>query len=281
MTYSPLRYPGGKGKILSFMKDILKENDRIGCEYVEPYVGGAAVALGLLIDGFVSKIHINDLDPAIHALWDNVINNNAEFIRKIENIDISIEEWRKQKEIYANADKKYDSVEIGFAAFFLNRCNYSGVIKGGPIGGIAQSGKWKLNERFNKVNLIKKIELIGKYQDKITLYNQDTYELLSNHEKQFEKALIYLDPPYYNKADQLYKNHYTDDDHKKIAKLVKKLKGLWIVSYDNTPEIVNLYDSKVIQKKEFNIQYSAGHNKNGKEVMFFAKKVKIPERVIC
>ena len=146
MFYSPLRYPGGKGKILSFMIDLIKLNKLENIEYVEPYVGGAAVALGLLLNNMVSKIYINDSDKAIYAFWDSVLNYTDEFIQKIEKTPITVEEWRIQKSIYNNIEQHSD-LDIGFSAFFLNRCNRSGVLKGGIIGGYEQNGKWKIDEQ--------------------------------------------------------------------------------------------------------------------------------------
>ena len=278
MFYSPLRYPGGKGKILSFMIDLIKLNKLENIEYVEPYVGGAAVALGLLLNNMVSKIYINDSDKAIYAFWDSVLNYTDEFIQKIEKTPITVEEWRIQKSIYNNIEQHSD-LDIGFSAFFLNRCNRSGVLKGGIIGGYEQKGNWKIDARFNKQDLIKRIERIALHKDKIQLYNEDTADLLEKHKETFKNCILYLDPPYYEKGYQLYKNHYKPSDHEKISKLVKELNCYWVVSYDNVDPIVALYDN--IPKREFNISYSAGKNRSGKEIMFFSSNLQIPNKKIC
>lgn len=278
MFYSPLRYPGGKGKILSFMIDLIKLNKLENIEYVEPYVGGAAVALGLLLNNMVSKIYINDSDKAIYAFWDSVLNYTDEFIQKIEKTPITVEEWRIQKSIYNNIEQHSD-LDIGFSAFFLNRCNRSGVLKGGIIGGYEQNGKWKIDARFNKQDLIKRIERIALHKDKIQLYNEDTADLLEKHKETFKNCILYLDPPYYEKGYQLYKNHYKPSDHEKISKLVKELNCYWVVSYDNVDPIIALYDN--IPKREFNISYSAGKNRSGKEIMFFSSNLQIPNKKIC
>ena len=278
MFYSPLRYPGGKGKILSFMIDLIKLNKLENIEYIEPYAGGAAVALGLLLNNKVSQIHINDSDKAIYAFWDSVLNYTDEFIQKIEETPITVEEWRIQKSIYNNI-KQHSDLDIGFSAFFLNRCNRSGVLKGGIIGGYEQKGNWKIDARFNKQDLIKRIEKIALHKDKIKLYNEDTAELLENNKKTFKNCILYLDPPYYEKGYQLYKNHYKPSDHEKISKLVKELNCYWVVSYDNVDPIIALYDN--IPKREFNISYSAGKNRSGKEIMFFSSNLQIPNKKIC
>ena len=278
MFYSPLRYPGGKGKILSFMIDLIKLNKLENIEYIEPYAGGAAVALGLLLNNKVSQIHINDSDKAIYAFWDSVLNYTDEFIQKIEETPITVEEWRIQKSIYNNIEQ-YSVLDIGFSAFFLNRCNRSGVLKGGIIGGYEQNGKWKIDARFNKTELTARIKRIAEYKEKIHLYNKDTAELLENNKTKFKNCILYLDPPYYEKGYQLYKNHYKPSDHEKISKLVKELNCYWVVSYDNVDPIIALYDN--IPKREFNISYSAGKNRTGKEVMFFSSNLQIPNKKIC
>lgn len=283
MRYSPLRYPGGKGKIAKFMKQLVKTNfDKLPV-YVEPYAGGSELALTLLIEGYVKQVWINDKDKGIHYFWDSILNHTEQFIQKIETTPINISTWKKQKSIYKNQDK-YTNLEVGFAVFYLNRCNFSGVIKGGPIGGINQMGKWKIDARFNKEDLIKRIRKIAEFKENIKLYNKDTIDLLEENEKTFKKCLLYLDPPYFKKGNQLYTNHYKAKDHEKIAKCVQKLKGKWIVSYDNVPEIVNLYKFVKPQNiREFSISYSAaeGKNRRGKEIMFFSENVNLPTLAIC
>lgn len=282
MRYSPLRYPGGKGKISKFMKQFVKENfDKLPV-YVEPYAGGSELALTLLIEGYVKQIWINDKDKGIYYFWDSILNHTEQFIQKIEKTPINITTWKKQKNIYKNQEN-YTNLEVGFATFYLNRCNFSGVIKGGPIGGINQTGKWKIDARFNKADLIKRIKKIAEFKDYIQIYNEDTLELLKGNRQLFKKCLLYLDPPYFNKGNQLYTNHYKANDHAEIAECVSKLKGKWIVSYDNTPEIVDLY--KFVEDnhiREFNISYSAaeGCNRKGSEIMFFARNTVIPDFAI-
>jgi len=278
MFYSPLRYPGGKGKILNFMKELIIENNLSNSEYVEPYAGGASIAMGLLIEGFVSKIHINDLDKGVYFFWWAILNKTNDFIAKIETTELTINEWKKQRNIYNNVSE-YNKFEVGFATFFLNRCNFSGVIKGGPIGGLEQNGTWKLDARFNKPELIKRIEKIAKYKTKIKLYNKDTLRLLKSKEEQFKNAILYLDPPYFVKGNQLYKNHYKAEDHEKIVEVVKNIKAHWVVSYDNVPQICKLYN--FARSNEFDIKYSAGKTKSGHEIMFFSDSLIIPDKKVC
>jgi len=285
--YSPLRYPGGKAKVLDFMKKLLEKNSFAKQPaYVEPYAGGAAVALGLLLDGYVSEIYINDYDLAIYSFWKHCVKNNHEkLIKKIHDIDVSITEWYNQETIYNRPKRQKDGdFELGFAAFFLNRCNHSGIIKGGVIGGHEQNGKYKIDCRFNKEDLISRIKEIAKYKERIHIYKDDTEKFLKRERMKniFENSLLYLDPPYYKKGSLLYENFYKPQDHETIANIMHKIGGKWIVSYDNQPEIQVLY--KGFRKKEFNLTYFAGYKagsrkKDGKEVMFFSQDIKVIPRV--
>ncbi|GBR72732.1 DNA-methyltransferase [Candidatus Termititenax aidoneus] len=275
--YSPLRYPGGKAKVLNFMKELItKNNFSEKPVYVEPYAGGAAVALGLLIEEVVSQIYINDFDLAIYSFWEFCIkNDHMRFIEKIRKVNVSIKEWHKQSKIYEFGKEGFD---LGFATFFLNRCNHSGIIKGGVIGGLKQNSNYKIDCRFNKEDLISRVETISKYKDKIHIYREDTKNFLcqTDMQKILQNCLLYLDPPYYKKGKQLYKNFYTHKDHQEIADIMKSLNGKWVVSYDNRTEIQNLYNG--FEKKEFNLTYCAGPIAKGAEVMFFSKELRfIPE----
>ncbi|MGO2346144.1 MAG: DNA adenine methylase, partial [Providencia sp.] len=149
MFYTPLRYPGGKGKLSYYIKSLIDENSLNDGVYIEPYAGGAGVALELLLQEYVRHVHINDIDIAIYSFWDSILNNTENFSRLVHDTIINIENWEKQKDILLNSGN-HSTLEIGFATFFLNRTNRSGILKAGVIGGKTQSGKWKLDVRFNK-----------------------------------------------------------------------------------------------------------------------------------
>jgi DNA adenine methylase len=273
-SFSPLRYPGGKAKILDFMRYLVVYNFQ-GKKpvYVEPYAGGAGIALGLLLNDDVSEIHINDFDKAIYWFWNDIKDHPKEFIKKIRKTEVTLNEWFRQREIYNKGKEGFD---LGFATFFLNRCNHSGIISGGCIGGIAQNGRYKIDCRFNKEELIQRIERISSVKDRIKLYNEDTANLLAQNQKKFNNCLLYLDPPYYEMGRKLYQSHYNNSDHKKIAKIMKRLGGYWIVSYDNKPFVVDLY--KDFRPHYFNLTYCANSIRDGKEVMFFSTRLKhIPD----
>lgn len=273
--YSPLRYPGGKGKIAGFIHKIFETNQLLDGCYVEPYAGGASVAISLLINEYASKIVINDIDRSIYAFWHSVVNETEELCRLINDTNVNMWNWRRQKKIQKNKlEASY--IELGFSTFFLNRANRSGIINAGVIGGNDQSGEWKIDARYNKKELINRIERIADYRDRIAIYNLDAVNLLETIEENLPvKTLYYFDPPYYIKGKELYVNHYKHRDHEVIAQKIGELnEKKWIVSYDSTPEIKSLYSS--YNKLEYSLNYSAANPSRGKEVMFFSDDLNIP-----
>jgi DNA adenine methylase len=275
MFYSPLRYPGGKNKLAAFIAKICIDNNIDG-HYVEPYSGGASVALYLLLEGFVKKITINDKDRSIYAFWHSVLNNTTQFCERIKNTEITIAEWRKQREIQTNKEKA-DLLDLGFSTFFLNRTSRSGIINGGAIGGINQTGNYLIDCRFNKVELIDRIRIIASRKKDIRLYQKDAIKLIEQiqQESTRENVVFYFDPPYYLKASSLYMNHYKEEDHKEVSEKIKSINNIrWIVSYDNVPEIRDLYSE--CQKKEFSFKHTAYSIREGYEILFFSDNIRQP-----
>lgn len=268
MVYSPLRYPGGKSKISDLVKLIIQKADVDGT-YIEPFAGGAGVALHLLLNDIVNDIVINDYDKAIYSFWRAIKEDGEKFIDLINSTPITIYEWKKQKEVYLNS-KSY-SLELGFAAFFLNRTNRSGILTAGPIGGYEQKGSYKIDARFNKETLIKKIQEIIKRKNSIHIYNKDIRSFITSVIPKYEdNSFVYLDPPYYNKGQQLYKNFLTHDDHAQIANLIfENIRCPWIVSYDNVEDIARLYENYCI--KQFEVNYSAANTGKSSELMIFGE----------
>jgi len=276
MFYSPLRYPGGKNKLSAFIAKICVDNNIDG-HYVEPYSGGASVALFLLLEGFVNKITINDRDRSIYAFWHSVLNKTNQLCEMIENAELTIEEWNYQRRIQSNK-KTCNLLELGFSTFYLNRTNRSGIINAGVMGGINQDGNYLMDCRFNKTELIHRIKRIAKKKKHIRLYKKDAIKLIDKiqNESQKENVVFYFDPPYYLKASTLYMNHYEDKNHKKVSDKIKSIENIkWIVSYDNVPEIRKLYSD--CQKKEFSFKHTAYEIREGKEILFFSKDILQPE----
>lgn len=262
MNYSPLRYPGGKNKIFPFVKLIIDKSGLTNITYVEPFAGGAGVALSLLFSGAVNHIVINDYDKCIYSVWRAILNDTNEFIKLIKDTDVTIEEWHRQKGIYLTQNNKY-SLELAFATFFLNRTNRSGILKAGPIGGFNQNGNYLIDARFNKENLIQRICDIAEKKNQISLFNKDIRSFFKSYLPKYENVFLYLDPPYYKKGQELYKNFFTDKDHQEIAECVKQLTCNWIITYDNTAEITKLYEEQ--QCGFFDLSYSLANNVRASE----------------
>ncbi|WP_409272825.1 DNA adenine methylase [Neobacillus sp. SCS-31] len=275
-TLSPLRYPGGKSQMTKFINHLLTNNNIINATYVEPFAGGAGIAIDLLLNKRVKSIVINDFDIAIYAMWYSVINFTNEFIHLILETPINMKQWYKQRAIFIEKNSS-DLLGLGFATFFLNRTNNSGIISGGPIGGHDQAGRYKLDCRFNKVALIKKISNIAKMRHAISLFNYDAVDLINKVIKgrmDINSTLIFFDPPYYKQGKNLYTNFFSHEDHKKLANEITSLDEYhWITTYDFEAEISNLYES--CPEKVYTLQYSARKPRKEKEYLFHNIKTKI------
>lgn len=274
---SPLRYPGGKRPIARFIKLLVVANGLEGGDYVEPYAGGAAVALSLLFGGYVKRIFLNDLNPQLFAFWHSVLNETDELCRLINDTPVRVDTWQQQRQIY-DTYEAHSLLEVGFAFFFLNRTNRSGILNGGIIGGTEQLGEYKIDARYNKSGLIDRIQLISQNRNSIHIYNKRATNFIEENVVHLpHRTLIYLDPPYYVKGGDLYDNYYSHEDHVLIRQLIaRRLRPKkWIVSYDNVPEIRELYSYYRCQ--QYSLRYSASERVAGSEAMFFSSNLLIPE----
>lgn len=277
---SPLRYPGGKGAFYPYFSEIMKRNGLNGGKYFEPFAGGAGVALGLLSLDVASEVVLNDADYHIYCFWVSILNENELFAEVIRNVELSIEEWQNQKKIYMEPEK-HTVFEVGFSTFYLNRCNRSGILAGaGPIGGYKQQGKWRLDSRFNKDDLIARIDQIGKLKNRIFIENLDALDFLRKYltnGPDRENVLVYIDPPYVSAGNRLYLNLYSDDDHKKLADfLLEQVNLRWVVTYDDDAFIRKLYYT--CQKWLFYLGYSLQSKQKGKELLIAPEWLQLPKR---
>jgi DNA adenine methylase len=271
---SPLRYPGGKAKLFNFFIELLKENCLFPETYCEPYAGGAGLALRLLSSGFVDNICLNDIDSSICAFWTSALHNTNAFCNLIDECPLTVTEWHKQKLIWDKGDTS-DLLQLGFATYFLNRTNRSGIIDGaGPIGGYTQQGTWKIDARLPKQAQIENLIALSKFRSQIKISNLDACEFL-NGALTFPNSLVYLDPPYFVKGSKLYKNFYDPEDHAQIAALMEKNREAnWVVTYDDVPEIRQAYTQ--FTPVTYSLNYSAGQKTLGHEVMFLSDALRLP-----
>jgi DNA adenine methylase len=275
MLVSPLRYPGGKAKLFPFFAGLIQQNNLFGCTYFEPYAGGAGLALKLLSGGFVQSIVLNDLDEAVWSFWHSALEYNEELCRLIARVPLTIDEWRRQKEVWDKKDMS-DPLSLGFATFFLNRTNRSGIIEGaGPIGGYSQSGLWRLNARFDPDKQAESIRTLVPFRSRIAINNIDALDFIVTC-LNTTNSLTYLDPPYYVKGSKLYRNSYVHSDHVNIMQAVSKDRSAnWVVSYDDVSQIREIYDD--FNPITYSLNYSAGRKSVGSEVIYLSDSLCPPE----
>jgi DNA adenine methylase len=272
-SYSPLRYPGGKTGLLGLFRKMIRANSMREVTYVEPYAGGAGAALGLLISGEVENIVINDLDPAIAAFWRSVVSENRDFTELVKTTPLTIEEWHRQKDICRQYKGKAD-LEVGFATFYLNRTNRSGVLNAGPIGGMDQKGNYKIDARFNRDSLSERIRLIGIYGSRIEVRSQDGLKTAKDFVGQ-SNSLVYVDPPYFVKGSSLYLNSFDASQHRALAsQLNAASNGNWVLTYDDVPQVREYYPAR--RRIEFALNYSVHTAKKAQEVMVFSDALVAP-----
>jgi DNA adenine methylase len=279
MNFStPLRYPGGKGRLASYVAEILNLNDiNDGC-YAEPFCGGAGIAISLLFGERVERIFLNDVDRSVFAFWHSVVSENDKLCSLIEDTPVNMDVWYEQREIQMQKEEE-ELLKLAFSTFFLNRTNRSGILTAGVIGGKEQKGKWKIDARFKKGPLLERIRRIGEFSKRISVSNEDVISFIDNIVPTFPlNTFIYFDPPYFNKGQQLYRNHFIGEDHANLAaKIQKDVEQPWIVSYDNVDEITELYEDR--DQETFSLNYSANQHYEGSELMVFKDGLIAPEAV--
>ncbi|GAA1546755.1 DNA adenine methylase [Dactylosporangium maewongense] len=267
---SPLRYPGGKAALANLFGDLIKRLGINSAQYVEPYAGGAGAGVALLKQDAVQELVINDIDPAVYCFWLAVTKHTQAFTSKICETPLTVEEWRNQKQIYRGADET-DPLTLGFAFFYLNRTNRSGILNAGPIGGVKQDGNYKIDARFNRDQLADRVEAIGKLSKRITVLSRDGMSVAKRY-LQMPSAFIYIDPPYVEMGGSLYLNAFTHRDHSELAKVLdRQPEARWVVTYDPSDLIRSLYSQHDV--REYQLSYSAHRTGKANELFIASRPV--------
>lgn len=258
-----------------FMKLLIEKTGHTNGVYIEPFAGGAGIAIDCLLNEIVSEIVINDLDKGIYSFWRAILEETGRFIGDVMSKPLSVEEWEKQRHVYLMDNQRY-SYELGFATFYLNRTNRSGIIKGGLIGGKEQTGKWTLDVRFNREALASRIHDVASRKGQIHIYNEDISSFLSRYVPMYAgNTMVYFDPPYYKKGKELYMNFFTHNDHVRIRSEIEQLQGIdWVITYDDCPEILDLYSEHICRHMNWN--YSAATKRTVNEIVIFQNAEMIP-----
>lgn len=268
---SPFRYPGGKGFLTHLLRRKIEHSVGRVTGYAEPYCGGAGAATNLLMNGDVQHIYLNDLDPCIYSAWVAMVSETERFLEKLANVPVTVEEWKRQREVAESHGNGYD-FDAGFATFFLNRTSRAGIVIGsGPIGGYQQKGSWKIDARFYRETMIKRIERLGNHRERIFLSNSRAEDFLDKigENENTHGIFVFIDPPYFEIGSRLYLNGMEDNGHKGLAsKLKAGLPNEWLMTYDDHPEVRRLY--KDFNVTELEVVYSLQRQRRVSELIIQA-----------
>lgn len=275
---SPLRYPGGKSLMTPFFVELFKLNQMNFPAYAEPYAGGAGAALNLLLSEKVREIYINDANIGVYSFWHFFTQDPQRFINEVRKCPVTLDEWRKQKSVIMTS--KNPTFELGFATFFMTRTNRSGIVNAGPIGGTSNdkqmTAKYKIDCRFNKEDILKRLENIANYAHRIHVSCLDAIDFVKT--LNFD-TFVYLDPPYYQKGECLYMNHYTSKGHEELANyLINESQFPWVLSYDNVEPIRCLYSVRPLY--QFVIPYTVQNAKTGQELLTHSENIIFPDEPV-
>ena len=275
-TASPLRYPGGKSALAGLLGQLRRVNRLGDREIAEPFGGGAGASLSLLYLEETRCIRINDADPAIHDFWWTLVNRAEPFLSMLSQTRVSISEWRRQRDVYRSKGR-VTRLRRGFSAFYLNRCNRSGIImNGGPIGGLKQDGEWRIGARYNKVELRRRCEKVAEYRERITVSCDDGIQFIQRLDP--KSTFFLIDPPYFGKGPTLYLNSLNAAYHERLAARLEAMSTeAWVLTYDDCPEIRRMYRGWA-SMRPFSLRYVAAERRIGRELLITPKWMRLPTR---
>lgn len=255
MLKSPLRYPGGKQNLSDHFETVLRDNLLNDCTLYEPYAGGASITLSMISRELISNAVLIEKDPLLYAFWQCVFRHPEAICERIHNSDVTVQTWI-DFQCFKDPDalKKYDLLDLGFAGLFFNRTNFSGIINARPIGGMGQKSEYSIDCRFNKKRISEAILKISRYSKQVEVIHGDAIQVLNRRKKRLsqDNVLVYIDPPYYEQGERLYRYHYNLDGHQNLAEFINQQQYPWIVSIDNHPQILDLYHGQKIVPILFN-----------------------------
>ncbi|MEU7753471.1 DNA adenine methylase [Micromonospora sp. NPDC049171] len=244
---SPLRYPGAKRQLVPIIKLLIGENVPTPRLFVEPFCGGASTTLHLLGAGVVDHAILADVDPLVSAFWKTAAFDSNWIVDAIAEEPVTVSRW----DWWRDTDPK-TTREKALKCIFLNRTTFSGILHGraGPIGGRAQSSPYKIDCRFGLPGLTRRIKGVADLAATgrlIDVWESDWRDTISRIKSSFtvlskHEIMMYLDPPYVDKAQWLYQWSFESAQHGDLATILKDdFPFRWILSYDDNDHVRQLY----------------------------------------
>lgn len=273
---SPLRYPGAKRQLVGYIKECLKINGLRPSLFIEPFTGGASVSLQLLQDDLVDRIGLNDLDPWVASFWETVFFDTDWLVEQIEKVPVTLSKWHEFKNSMPESRR-----EQALTCIFLNRTSFSGILApgAGPLGGQQQKSSYDIGCRFYRKTLIKRIRQAEALKDRVAfVWNWNWWEILKMLENCTEKVFYYFDPPFFEKAERLYRFYFKDNDHLELRDTVLNLDQPWILSYDSVQQVENLYGKSGKGSAKIDVIYSTSQrNKRFTQEAIISNLEKLPK----
>lgn len=255
---SPLRYPGAKRRLSGYIAEVLRLNAIRPKLFVEPFAGGASVALELLNQGLVEAIALGELHSLVACFWKVVFKDSEWLIDQIQKIPVTLKQWH-----YFRSGRFRTNRERALACLFLNRTSFSGILSrtAGPIGGQTQAGDYAIDCRFPVPTLVKRIRQAAALADRVQFVHHGGWEATKAKVEGLGygvgEVFYYLDPPFYQKSDRLYAHVFRAEDHRHLHDSLVKFKQSWLLSYDPAPAIVEMYSHNGEGPKRVDLLYSA------------------------
>lgn len=254
---SPLRYPGAKRWLADYITDAIRLNNLKPEVFVEPFAGGAGVSLQLLSNGVVNKIALGERDPLVASFWKVVFWDASWLTEQIGRIDVTLDRWKEMRRSKPRSDR-----QRALKCLFLNRTSFSGILANtaGPIGGQTQQSRYKIDCRFYRDTLTARIEQAHALRDKVFFVEnctwQETISKVRHAGFANDRVFYYLDPPFYNKADRLYRYCFTEEDHRTLHDALDGIDQPWLLSYDLHEHITRLYSNNGTGPRKISQLYS-------------------------
>lgn len=272
ISTNPLRYPGGKHYLTDYVAALIECSNLTGCTLCEPYAGSAAVSLDMLARGLVDRVVLIEKDPLLYSFWRAVAECPDELCKRIGQLDVSLDTWNRLLSFRsAQTPLEHPLLDMAVACVFYNRTNFSGILAANPLGGKSQTSAYSIDCRFNKTTVIGHIERIAQYHEHMRVKWADAVSFMraSLNELNRDRCLVYADPPYYEKGKDLYRYHYSDQQHEELARLLKKARFSWLLSYDDHPFIEELYfgGTSSLKSQRLHLDYIAQKRKQGRELL--------------